>query len=329
MSDASSTTGSFQRTNLFKPGRLARWRRSRLAHSGQRLATSLETYYAEMAQLELRVLASGLDGNKLGFANIARLIEQSAVALDAGQVELGWGLFDTAQRGEMQIYFDLSQQASPLQAFAAGMFQSNAQALLSEGNKKLGGWRKNALNKILANENGELLDKLELSELIQARKILNDHYGNIYRRIHIISDQIRFLEGIAVLALIGWVVLLIVLPSLQEHEEQVFRLSLTVSTLLFGMLGACISGILRLEKNSAQVNIPDQLQSFVFTIARPLVGAVSALAMVIFVLAGILHMGNETPGLYLAAAFAAGFSERLLEMGVSKTEVDDKDAKKL
>jgi hypothetical protein len=92
-------------------------------------------------------------------------------------------------------------------------------------------------------------------------------------------------------------------------------------------LGACISGILRLEKSSAQVNIPDQLQSFVFTIARPLVGAVSALAVVIFVLAGILQMGEQTPGLYLAAAFLAGFSERLLEMGMGKAEGDDKDAK--
>jgi hypothetical protein len=328
MSQTPAPVGNFQHASLFKPGRLARWRRSHLTHSGQRLANSLETYYAEMAQLETRLLAAGLEANQFGFANLARLIEQSAAALDDGQVELGWGLFNTARRGEMQIYFDLSQQASPLQAYAAGVLHASAQGLLQEANKKLGGWRKSTLNKILTQENNQLKQKLELGELLQAQQILTEHYGNVYRRLHIIGDQIRFLEGIALLAVLGWLALLLWLQNNPpEHQEQVFRLSLTVSSLLFGTLGACISGILRLEKSSAQVNIPDQLQSFVFTIARPLVGAVSALAVVIFVLAGILQMGEQTPGLYLAAAFLAGFSERLLEMGMGKAEGDDKDAK--
>jgi hypothetical protein len=327
MSETPPTTGSFRATSLLQQGWQARWRRARLSHSGQRLTACLDTYYAEMTQLEVRVRAAGLDTSKFGFPNLARLIEQSAEALDNGQLELGWSFFNTARRMETQITYDLSQQASPIQSFAAGMFQSFARSLLIEGSKKLGGWRKSALNQALTKNDGQLKDKLELSDLIIAQQILAEHHTNVYRRIGIIGDQIRFLEWIALLALIGWVMLLIFMPNLEEKDVHAFSLSLTISSLLLGALGACISGIFRLEKSSTQQNIPDQLQSYTFTIARPLVGAVSALGVVIFVMAGILQLGEQTPGLYLAAAFAAGFSERLLKMGVKESEGENKDAK--
>jgi hypothetical protein len=59
------------------------------------------------------------------------------------------------------------------------------------------------------------------------------------------------------------------------------------------------------------------------------VGAVSALAVVNFVLAGFLDIGNQSPGIFLASAFVAGFSERLLKFGVEKIPGTEKDQEKL
>lgn len=66
-------------------------------------------------------------------------------------------------------------------------------------------------------------------------------------------------------------------------------LHLTLSSMVFGMLGACISGILQLGIGFTQQKIPGQLEYFVDTVARPLVGAASALAVV------ILHSAPSLP----------------------------------
>ncbi|HLA99530.1 MAG TPA: hypothetical protein VJL34_13845 [Anaerolineales bacterium] len=116
----------------------------------------------------------------------------------------------------------------------------------------------------------------------------------------------------AIIALVGWVVFLIFQHQLWQDKIQVYDLSLTIQTVIFGVLGACISGILTLANSSTRQQIPEKLLNSWVTIARPLVGAVSALAIVVFVLIGILEFGDKSPGLYLAAAFTAGFSERLL-----------------
>jgi hypothetical protein len=183
------------------------------------------------------------------------------------------------------------------------------------------------LNQLLADK-GALRKSISLGDLIQAQQVLSEHHTNVYRRLKIVRAQIRFLEVVATLAIIGWTLVLVFEPFLGQFETEVFSPTLTFSVLTFGILGACISGILRLEKRSSQQRIPEQLTSLVYTIARPLVGAASALAVVIFVLAGILDIGSQTPGLYLAAAFAAGFSERLLASGMEKFDAPKDGASK-
>lgn len=322
MEDPKTLTSSFDKEPLIK--RLGWFKRTRLGDSGERLNVSLEVFYREMKVLELKALDpdTGLrpeivDDLQNLFSGIASLLERSAEALRAGNLELGWETYHAALRLETQIYYEMAQEKNSLQDFGRDRLRSRALNTLIEGSKKLMGWRLAMLNQLLADK-GVLKKSLSLGDVVQAQQVLSEHHTNVYRRLKILRSQIQFLEVTATLAIIGWVSVLVFESFLEQFEAEVFSPTLTLSALTFGILGACISGILRLEKRSSQQRIPDQLTSLVYTVARPLVGAVSALAVVIFVLAGILDVGSETPGLYLAAAFAAGFSERLLTSGMEK-----------
>jgi len=318
MTEQSHRPMHFNQELLFKTDLASRWRRTLLPRSGKRLASTLQAYASEMAQLESKAALNA--AHMPIFQHLHDQVTRSAIALESGDLELGWELFNTARRSEAQLYHALSQGNSDMKEFGEGMFRGVAACVLAEGNKKLGGWRKGVLLHCLTGEGEQIKTPLALSDVLQAQQILAEHHTNVYRRLSIIGDQIRYLELIAVLSLLGWLVFLANVSTFYEPQEQAYRLSLTIPTLLFGILGACISGIFQLQKGAAQQNIPEQMLNFVFTIARPLVGAISALAVVVFVLAGILELGAQTPGIYLAAAFAAGFSERLLQKGLTGAE---------
>ena len=87
---------------------------------------------------------------------------------------------------------------------------------------------------------------------------------------------------------------------------------MVASAMLFGIMGASVSSIFSLAKGSTAARIPDQLVSFWITLARLAVGGMAALVVYAFLLSGLLQIGRPTPGLMLAIAFAAGFSERLV-----------------
>lgn len=307
-------------------------KRARLSDSGRRLGVSLEVYYREMRQLEFMFFNSSEHINRESlelvtkqFESLARFLEKSSEALKTNDLELGWETFNAAQRQETQIYHEVGQWKSPMQNLARDRFEGRALSIFTEGSHKLKSWRKEKLDSLLEQKD-QIKTNPRLSEVLDAQQTLSDYFSNGYRRLGILRLQVTYLEIIAGVAILGWIVLLWLFePNLATESRNLFSPFLTISSLLFGALGACISGILRLEKRSTQQKIPEQLEHLVYTVARPLVGAVSALAVVIFVLVGILKIGAQTPGLYLAAAFIAGFSERLLEFGAGKLSEDNAD----
>jgi hypothetical protein len=331
--DQASFHSHFEMETLIK--KIGWAKRFKLGDSAERLGVSLEVYYKELKQLEFKVFNfrgnipdETYEGIANQFEGMAKLLEKSAESLNNGNLELGWEAFNAAQRLETQTYYELQQIKGSFQGFWRGRFGGRALGIFTEGNEKLKGWRKTMIYNLLGEESqGKLQPKKRpgLSDVLQAQQVLSEHHSNVYRRLTILNSQVGFLEIIGVMAIVAWVLILIFEPHLDKHSGSVFSPYLTFSSLIFGILGACISGILRLEKRSTQQRIPDQLAGFVYTVARPLVGAVSALGVVVFVLAGILDIGSQTPGLYLAVAFAAGFSERLLEFGIGKIEQPNKE----
>lgn len=303
--------------------------RLRLGQSGDRLAASLEIYWLEMSYLQDRVSEASLDPARLGFETLFTLLKKSAAALLSDDLELGWGAFNAAQRIETRIYHELVQN-NKFKELATGRFQNKAISIYTEANSKLTGWRRTAISSLLA-EKDQLKTRIKLSELLESEQILSEHLGNVYRRLKIIRGQFIWLALIAILAIAGWITFQILTKPDCQGQAQVYDLDLTVSSMIFGVLGACVSGILTLANSSTSQKIPEKLLTSWVTFARPLVGAVSALAVVMFVLIGILETTGRSPGLYLAAAFSAGFSERLLiksiESLLGKSDAAGKETK--
>jgi hypothetical protein len=300
------------------------WLNRRLTgQSGERLAAALDVYWIEIGRLKDRLVHADLAPSQYGLDELGKLLKKSAAALQVNNLELGWGAFSAAQRMETQIYHQLIQQGE-FKEMAAGKLQAKAVSVFTEGNRKLGGWRKKTLNALLGKDN-RLKSRIKAADLVLAEQILSEHHSNVYRRLNIVRRQFWVLEIIALIALGGWIVSLICLDQPCQNKLLVYDPTLTIQTIIFGVMGACISGILTLANSSTRQNIPEKLLNAWVTFARPLVGAVSALGAVIFLLVGILDLGSQSPGFYLAAAFTAGFSERLLIKTIESVVGKDDD----
>ncbi len=310
-------------------GRRSYLNRLRTGQSGRRLAAALDVYWIEIGHLKSKLEEANLEPSACGYDTLSRLLEESASALKESDLTKGWKAFNTARGIETEIYYQLSKDKE-FEKLATEWLQAKAVSVYSEGMKKLGGWRKQVIRSLLR-DNNHLKAEISPSDLIQSEQILSEHHSNIYHRLEIIQRQFWWLAVFAVIAIVSWIVLLAIKHQLCPSETQVYDLTLNIQTIIFGVLGACISGILTLANSSTRQNIPEKLLNSWVTFARPLVGLVSALAVVIFVLSGILDINKQSHGLYLSAAFIAGFSERLLiktiEGVVGKTDGSGKAGK--
>jgi len=223
--------------------------------------------------------------------------------LKAGDTELGWKCFLAAQRIEL---YGLSEDA----------LQVRAHSILTEANRKLGKWRKKSVVDLLAQrpapgtETVVPKDKITVEEAYEAALILHEHYGNVQHRLQFHKRLLGALALIALMALAVWVGIV-----LRGFRVDVAEAKLLPSVMLFGIMGASFSGILSLSKGVSQARIPEQLANTWITLARQVVGVVSALVAYSFLSSGLLKIGGiafDNPHLILAVSFAAGFSERLV-----------------
>lgn len=272
-----------------------RWRST----SWRRLANSLPPYC-----LELEFLISSTQRPDAPWANVARcLLVEAWKALTAGNDELGWKCFLAAQRVELS---GLSEDA----------LQARAHSILTEGNRKLGRWRRRSVVDLLAQKPSTGAEtvapkpKVTVAEVYEAALILHEHYSNVQHRLRFHKRLLGALALVALVAMAVWAGVV-----LRGFRFDVGEVKLLPSVMLFGVMGASFSGILSLSKGVSQARIPEQLANTWITLARQVVGVVSAIVAYSFLSSGLLKIGAidfNNPHLILAVSFAAGFSERLV-----------------
>jgi 8-oxo-dGTP diphosphatase len=287
--------------------------------SYERLASAYAAYSVELDHTVKRCKQKP-EADLLWASAAKELLDHVQQALDDGDIELGWQCFNAAQRMEL---FGLEQ-------LKGGRLEAKAQAVLHEADAKLGSWRKSTVQDLLAQpDKGDATAE----EVYYASQILHEHHSNVYRRLDIIGRQFRILAIVAVLAAVGWGLLAphlvestsggnspeatasevqVDTPESDAPEIPLDNRTLLASIALFGIMGASISGLLSLAGATTDARIPDQLLNSWFTLTRPVVGAIAALAIHAFLLSGLLAFGETTIHLVLAVSFAAGFSERLV-----------------
>jgi hypothetical protein len=236
--------------------------------------------------------------------NIVDVVTAAESAVADGDIDAGWKYLQTARRLELE---------------AAGA-KSNAAAstIRNEADKKLSGWRKEAVNELLTVPSGTAL---ELHRIIEAARLCDEHsnnesYKNGLRR----SNALRlafFLLG-AIIALFyvaseGYLSEAIKSPPPTDRPA---LLQARLSVAVFGWLGATISAITKLPPSEAPSRIPELTSTFRITALRLMMGPASAIilyfAMHSTVSKSIFQTGVVEGYLILIVAFVSGFSERLV-----------------
>jgi len=199
--------------------------------------------------------------------------------------------------------------------YAASELAATVTALRYEASEKLSGWRRDAIIKTLDQLNAPppADDDGRRCLLAFAMHLRDERNDDGYFKLSLIKGQILLLVWVLAALLLAFVALAFATPLFPDRLAGIRLGNIASWSLAAGMIlgaaGACFSGLISLTGVSAAVSVPERIASTSVTMARPLIGAASALAAVLLLSAGLLAALSEQ-ALY-AAAFAAGFSERL------------------
>jgi hypothetical protein len=205
-------------------------------------------------------------------------------------------------------------------------------------------------------------DKLDLKKVMNARRTVQCHYCDAYTKLSMSLKQLRIFSAIAMAVAAIIIVSLVIVPNTTAVILNVGNSSATsaaavnvsfnstatdaagksiftdytftsfffLGVALFGALGGTTSGMITIAKSS-KGDVPERLLNSWLSIAKPVFGAVAALAISVFMLAGLLQSieglfkpsAAVTTYAIFAISFASGFSERIFLRvvgGEAKTE---------
>jgi len=229
-------------------------------------------------------------------------LHEAEEALKNGYVEAGWRLLNEAEL--LSIY-----------GYSNSRLINNAKATAREAKLKLKDWRKETVQEILSDK---AIEKgITADDLFVARETLKEHYNNIHLKNALLQDQIVVLTIIALICLIISIILLPLIPSDVMFQNYGFLAVVAI----FGALGGSISGVTSINKASKEENVPDLVLNYWITVLRPVIGASSALVIVLFLVSGLLKIGEMSEfsrELLISVSFISGFSEKVLLSVVEK-----------
>ncbi len=278
-----------------------------------RLAASITVFGAEL-RLRRSALQPSQGTAKAHLDLACELLEEASSLLGSGDLNGGWQAFYGARYHES---FALSEAELTLRA----------RALAREADRKLkDSWRGAAVRDLLAGvpgtaessepgppRSGSPLDPSDLPEaqrrVAEAQRLVDDHAGNVYRRLDHTRNQLVVIGLVALPAFVALIALLAT-GTVSITNPGPDAAGVIYGVVLFGILGGCLSSALSLLKAPADRAIPEVLSYGLTTVFRPMSGAIAALAAYAFLQAGAI--GTESPSAAYAVAFAAGFSERIV-----------------
>lgn len=216
------------------------------------------------------------------------LLERAGEALDARDLNMGWGLLLEAERWSVQASSDAD-------------LEKQAERLREEVREKLSGWRQLAALRVL----GDQGTPATMEAVREALRIRNEHSNNEYHKFDLLAGQL-FLVGILLLA--GVIAILVVswagVSPLDGHTNR----------LAWGGLLGGVGGLLSSARGltlGAQRKIPAQVADWPVTLIRPVLGAAAGIGAWLVATAGFVTIGASDQQLApLVTSFVAGFSER-------------------
>lgn len=243
-----------------------------------------------------------------------RQLRDARRAVEDGDPEVGWQNLLQARRLLVHSY-DTTREEGQRE------LRARAAAVSAEAEEKLDGWRRDAVEELLAPPAGAHEPWTPTPEAVySATEILDAHHGNVHRRVALVRRQVLALVLVEFVGVLG--VLAVATRWRSPFLADAGSPALLVSVALFGLMGASAGRLVSLVGTSSPGKLPALAIDWWATVGRTLAGAAAALALYAFVHSGVVAVGGvgvddrAFQALVLAVAFAAGFSERLLERAV-------------
>lgn len=244
-------------------------------------------------------------------------IAAAEIAAKAGDPEVGWRSLLQARRLILYSY-DASTEEGKNELTA------RAAAIRAEAEEKLDGWRREAVRELLpppSEIDAGTTETPRPETIYAAAEILDARHGNVHRRVAHVRSQVLALALVELVGVFG-------ILAVTTYWESPFTAApgtapLLVAVALFGLMGASAGRLIALVSDSHPEKIPVLAMNWWTTLGRTLMGAAAALAIYAFLHSGLVAVGGVDAAsqtfqaLVLAVAFAAGFSERLLERAVA------------
>ncbi len=290
----------------------------------QRLKNTIPIFEKDLAAIEKMSGKSKKDSDTFGWVQPAKsLLQEVERAVDKRNAERGWRCLKAADRFTWY----------GLMTYAPDLLEAKVKAIANEAEDERKGvtkWRRDSIKALLKDKQGEIIpvsDK-QVHNMIEAKRLLDEHYDNVYQRLAILRTRLTLLFFISFGFLVIWFVLSPPVPlTLTSGDGSDSFATLGNSPAKFwgvivlaGCLGALISAFTSaIGTDPKRSSIPVELSTLTITSARLIVAALSALAITLFLGSGIiLNLGQQDYSFLIAIAVVAGFSDRLLLNAIEK-----------
>lgn len=273
----------------------------------KRLSSTLAAY-----RVEYRALLTSINpSNSEWELWIRNLLKQAEAALMEGDIDKGWKCFHAARRIELLPISDPT------------LLMAKAEEIRIES-EKLNKGRRDAVNSLLPKK----IQPTELTSniLFDAALIRDEHYTNqaykqgLRRGYHLFLGVLLFLH-------IGLIYFLLSRGIIKfDISPQNDHLTMFIGVVVFGLLGAIFSAILKSFDIDVSARIPETALAIRITILRIVLGAGSAVILYFILISQLLNLLNAdivnsiatSPISIYVLAIAAGFSERLVLNALKK-----------
>lgn len=164
--------------------------------------------------------------------------------------------------------------------------------------------------------------------MIGARRLLDDYLDNNYIRLSALRRRLGWLSFASAVALALWAIfppldMRAPTPPATALGKQLVKTPelFWASVMLAGAIGSLISTFTSaVSAIGARSKIPEEINAVTITLSRLLLAALSATALVLFVVSGLHTVVQASYELVLSLALIAGFSDRLLMAALEKTK---------
>ena len=289
----------------------------------------IQSMAAARLDVAIRLLAVDVAGaaaahaGSVHLAAAQSLLDEARTALTAGNVEQGWQCQKAAARALFH-HADL------------GGLESEAQALIAtakDATVAMTTWRGKAilatLEPLFAAGAPARTTAILAPLVVAARKTLDDYHDANYLRLAALRGRLGWISAASAVALLVWLVaapLSIKAAAVDVKHGFIEKVAAApwmfwASVMLAGVLGSLISAFTTaVGAGDARTKIPQEISAVAITMARLLLAALSATALIVFVLSGLQSVVNASYELILALAIVAGFSDRMLMAALEKAK---------